>query len=627
MLKKNIGILAAALIILASCNSGKIGTDTNKNIVASIDLVTVVDDKVNVIIDPGKFQTETTTFNIPKTVPGTYSDDNYGKYIDDFKAYDYQGNELTVTKVDQNSWLVANAKNLDKVSYWVNDTFDTEYVAESAVFSPSGSNIDENKNFMLNLHAFVGYFNGSEQYPYQINIKYPKQLQAVSSLPKVIAESDTFNTDTFSALRYADVTDNPIMYSEPDIASFMVNDMKITLSVYSPNKTYSAESLKAGIETMISAQKTFLGDIDATKQYNILLYLSSMSQTDAKGFGALEHNTSTVVVLPEQMPEEAIANALKDVVSHEFFHIVTPLKIHSEEIHYFNYNNPAMSQHLWMYEGVTEYFANLFQIHEGLIDEEAFYDRINTKIKNSRSGYNDALSFTEMSANILSDTYKDEYANVYEKGALIGMIIDIKLREESNGKTGILDLMKKLSTTYGSQKPFKDAELFDKIIEFTTPELRSLIDTYIIGNTPIPYEDFLAKVGLEMGEIDVETSYFLNGQVPYISVDKDTSEIFILEESPLNSFLIDLGVQNGDIITEINGVKYSLQNVYDMINISFTWKEGDDITMIVKRKGETDTKTLTGKITKPMAKGTGIFEKDLPENSKEVQLRNAWMKG
>lgn len=587
--------------------------------------MTVVDDKVKVEVNPGKFQTENTVFNIPKTVPGTYSNDNYGKYIVDFKAYDYQGNELTTTKINENSWSIATAKKLDKISYWVNDTFDTEYDVTAAVFSPAGSNIMEDKNFLLNLHAFVGYFNGSEQFPYQINIKYPKQLQGVSSLPKVVSESDTFNTDTFSALRYADVTDNPIMYSEPDIASFMVNDMKITLSVYSPNKTYSAESLKTNIEKMISAQKNFLGDIDATKQYNILLYLSNLTPTDAKGFGALEHNTSTVVVLPEQMPEEAIANALKDVVSHEFFHIVTPLKIHSEEIHYFDYNNPKMSQHLWMYEGVTEYFANLFQIHQGLIDEEAFYERINTKIENSRLRFNDEISFTEMSANILSAQYKDEYANVYEKGALIGMIIDIKLRKESNGKTGILDLMKKLSSTYGSKKPFKDAELFDKIIEFSTPELRSLIDMYIIGNKPIPYGDFLEKVGLKAGQVEIETGYFLNGQVPYIGVNKDTEEVFILEESKLNSFLNLLGIENGDIITEINGVKYSFENVYDMIDASNTWVIGDPITMIVKRNGA--TKTLTGKVTKPTSYGIGIFEKDLPEDSKEVKLRKAWLKG
>src|SRR5690606_35885351 len=104
---------------------------------------------------------------------------------------------------------------------------------------------------------------------------------------------------------------------------------------------------------------------------------------DAQGFGALEHNTSTTVVFPEMMPNEQLVSAMVDVVSHEFFHIVTPLSVHSEEIHNFNYNEPKMSQHLWMYEGVTEYFANLFQVQQGLIDEAEFYARISEKISNA----------------------------------------------------------------------------------------------------------------------------------------------------------------------------------------------------------------------------------------------------
>ncbi len=91
-----------------------------------------------------------------------------------------------------------------------------------------------------------------------------------------------------------------------------------------------------------------------------------------------------LVVLPEQMPIEALEKAMIDVVSHEFFHIVTPLNVHSKEIQYFDYNDPKMSEHLWMYEGTTEYFANLFQIQQGLIDEADFYKRIVDKINNSK---------------------------------------------------------------------------------------------------------------------------------------------------------------------------------------------------------------------------------------------------
>jgi predicted metalloprotease with PDZ domain len=79
------------------------------------------------------------------------------------------------------------------------------------------------------------------------------------------------------------------------------------------------------------------------------------------------------------MPREELVKSMMDVVSHEFFHIVTPLSIHSKEIQDFDYNDPKMSEHLWMYEGVTEYFANLFQINQGLITEEDFITAFQTK--------------------------------------------------------------------------------------------------------------------------------------------------------------------------------------------------------------------------------------------------------
>jgi predicted metalloprotease with PDZ domain len=137
-----------------------------------------------------------------------------------------------------------------------------------------------------------------------------------------------------------------------------------------------------------------------------------MQENDAKGFGALEHPTATTVVLPINKRE--LVKSMMDVVSHEFFHIVTPLSIHSKEIQDFDYNDPKMSEHLWMYEGVTEYFANLFQINQGLITEEDFYNRLSDQME--RSAMNDTMSFTTMSANVLKQPYKDQYINVYQRG-------------------------------------------------------------------------------------------------------------------------------------------------------------------------------------------------------------------
>ncbi|MEO2060961.1 MAG: peptidase M61 [Mesonia sp.] len=619
---KKIIYAVAAIATLVGCKSTQQNTNSDL-VVANLDLVNVDEDKVMVSVDPGKFTTEETTFYIPKTVPGTYSTDNYGQFIEGVKAIDYKGNELSVTKLDDNSWKISNATALDKVTYWVNDSYDIE--GEEGVFSPAGTNIKAGENFMLNLHGFVGYFDGMSEKPYQLVIKHPKDLIAGTSLKKVAVATDeeqTYATDQFNVNRYFEVTDHPIMYSTPDTTSFQLQGMKVKLQVYSPNKAYSVEDIAPKMKEMMQAQKAFLGEIDNTDVYAVLLYLSDVNAQDAQGFGALEHHTSTTVVLPESMPLERLNETMKDVVSHEFFHIITPLSVHSNEVHFFDYNDPEMSQHLWMYEGVTEYFANLFQVKEGLIDHQAFYDRMSEKITSSKQ-FDDTMPFTVMSENILDEEYESSYYNVYQKGALIGMSLDIRLRELSNGEMGILDLMKKLSNKYGKDKPFEDEELIPAIVELTYPEIQNFFDTYITGTTPIPYGDFFAKVGVEETESEVQTGVFLKGQQPYIDGNPQTKELFFREGIAFNSFLNELGAEPKDVIKSVNGTEYNIENVYGLIMGSRGWKEGDQVTMIIERDGE--EKTLEATYKTPTDKETKLQEMELSSDDQRVKLRKAWL--
>jgi len=617
-----IHILRAILTLsLFSFNAVAQKKATTEEVKVTIDLNQVKDDKVMVTVTPPKFSSNEVVYHIPKTVPGTYSTDNYGKLVDDLKAFDAKGKELATTKTDDNSWKISNSKKLSKITYWVNDTYDTEKgggFGKEDIFSPAGSNILEGKNFMLNNHCFVGYFEGKTEINYVLTVLHPATLFGATSLIDT-NKSDTI--DNFVATRYFEITDNPIMYSKPDYETFMVDGMEILLSVYSPSGTHSAKSIMPDLEKTMRAQKTFLGPINNNKRYTVLLYLSDMQGDDAKGFGALEHHTSTTVVFPEMMPAAAIAEQMKDVVSHEFFHIVTPLSIHSKEIQFFDYNNPKMSKHLWMYEGVTEYFANLFQVNQGLISADEFYERMNGKIRNAAT-LNDTMPFTEMSANVLVEPYKDQYLNVYEKGALIGMCIDIIIREKSYGQKGILDLMKKLSKEYGTEKPFDDEELFAKITSLTYPEVGEFLNTYVAGKTPINYDFFYAKMGVTKSKVQKPINPFLKDQsTPYITVNPTTKEISVIPSTELNDFMTNLGIKGGDIIVSINDVKYNNDNVYDMVMESQNWKVDDPITVTISRDGK--EQTIKGKVKLSMDEVEGY---NFTDTAKE-KLHSGWLKG
>ena len=162
-----------------------------------------------------------------------------------------------------------------------------------------------------------------------------------------------------------------------------------------------------------------------------------------------------------------------------------------------------------MYEGITEYFANLFQVNQGLINEEEFINKMKTKIARSLR-FNDTMSFTKMSKNILEDKYAKNYGNVYQKGALIGMTLDILLREESKGEYGVRNLMKDLSIKYGQHQPFKDDEILAEIVSMTYPSVGEFFKNHLTGNVAINYDDYFAKVGVVKKKEKIDAGYFFD---------------------------------------------------------------------------------------------------------------------
>jgi predicted metalloprotease with PDZ domain len=118
------------------------------------------------------------------------------------------------------------------------------------------------------------------------------------------------------------------------------------------------------------------------------------------------------------------------------------------------------------------------------------------KIANSKN-YNDTMPFTVMSKNVLKDEYKDQYRNVYEKGALLAMCLDIELRKLSNGEMGYRDMIRKLSQRFGENKPFKDDKLIDELVTVTGSSGKRLLQQIHCRNQPTPYAQYLSLVGVE----------------------------------------------------------------------------------------------------------------------------------
>lgn len=622
-------VLVLIFVTLQGCASLGLISKKNNVIDTYIDLNEIENDQLQVSLDPGPFPEGEVIFHMPSVIPGTYRFTDFGRFISNFKAFDKNNQLLDVVREGKNTWKIANGKQLDRISYLVDDTFDSDDGRN--IYPMGGTKIEKDKVFLLNLHGFVGYFEGGKEWSYRVTINSPADLVPFSSMKTL---SHTATKDVFLAKRYFNIIDDPIMYSQDDSISFQLEDIDVNLAVYSPRAVHKAADFKETLEKMMRAQKRFLGPANNTKRYDILLMLMNSEELEHFGGiqGALEHHTSTTVVFFEDNTKELLKKYLTDVVSHEFFHTLTPLNVHSEQIHYFNYKEGVMSKHLWMYEGTTEYFANLFQVQQGLVDDENFYKRMLDKIIRAKE-FDDTMPFTSMSTNIVEEPYQSNYQNVYFKGALINMCLDIIIREQSGGERGLLSVMQALAKKYGVDTPFRDNQLFDEIVAMTYPEVDDFIQTYVQGETPIPYNIFLEKAGLGISSVDEEMQSILlfDSRTPSIETELNEAGGIDLIVKGLNNRLAEIGFLKGDVIRVFNGTdlseisKENMDMVNNLFNMSFSWMPEQEVSFEVDRKGKQRV-VLSGKVGVAVAEAKGIVAK---QNAKPAQiaLRNSWLLG
>ena len=605
----------------------------------TVDLTKVVDDKVYVELSTPSITSDEITFYLPKIVPGTYSIADYGRFVSDLQATDKKGNKLTVEKLNDNAWKIKSAKKLQKITYWVEDSYDTKLAGEN-IFQPAGTNIEENKNFVINTSGFFGYFDGQKSMPFTFNVIRQKDFYGSTGLiadktgepiSKISKEKDPTGekrVDTFTAENYDRLIDSPLMYSKADTAIIRVGNTEVLIGSYSPNSKITAKEIANSVREVLAAQKEYLGGKLPVDKYAFIFYFTDQPVTS---YGALEHSYSSVYYMPEATIQD-MNQQLRDFAAHEFFHIVTPLTIHSEEIGNFDFNDPKMSKHLWLYEGVTEYFAGNVQVKYGLISQEEYLGEIRQKMVGA-SQYIDDVPFTEISKETL-DKYKAQYGNVYQKGALIGMCLDINLRKLSGGKYGMQNLAADLGKKYGKSKAFQDDQLFDEITKLTYPEIGEFLKRYVGGPEKLPLEEMFKLVGVNFypEQTNLELSLGIEQRAIKVAEVEGKPMLAIGKAELLNDQGKALGLATEDILVKINGETMpalgpDLGKFIGKHQSGLT--EGGTLSFGVLRKneaGELKEVELKAPVKKVERKKRFVLTFDEKATPEQLALRGWWLK-
>jgi predicted metalloprotease with PDZ domain len=423
------------------------------------------------------------TFQFAATAPGTYQTMNIGRFVRSFSAFDGQGRAIPAGRVSVNQWKITTPERVREIRYSVLATWDTT-VTEQPIYLMCGSALRAD-HALINGQAVFGFPEGMQSSPISVALSYPRAWTIGTSL--------RFADGEYHAATFDELVDSPILLGRLTRADLRVTGVPVRIFAYSKTNKISATQVRDAMRQMLLAAGGFLGKLPVDR-YTFLFHFGDDNA------GAWEHSYGSEYVLAEAPFTGAFGAGVTDIASHEFFHVVTPLNIHSEIIEKFNFASPVPSDYLWLYEGTTEWAAHKMQLEAGLKTPATYLSEIAAKVRRDRISYDTTYSLVKLARVSFSDSGQKQYGNIYQRGAVVSGLLDIKLLELSGGRRGLRDLISDLAKTYGKQHAFPERTFVDSIVARTSPEVRDFFARYIEGAERPPVKEYYAKLGIRLVE-------------------------------------------------------------------------------------------------------------------------------
>jgi len=450
----------------------------------AIDLNDRADDSFKVTAWVGGLTAANAVYQFAATAPGTYQVMDIGRFVRRFEAFDAAGRPVPVERVSVNQWKLSDPARVRTLRYAVAETWDTP-VEQHQIYLMCGTSM-ERDHVLINPHAVIGYPSGMQARPIRLRVAYPSAWKVGTALPR--DGSGAYVAEDFDHL-----VDSPILLGRLTEARTRVTGVPVEIYTYSRAGKIRASQLLGAMDDMLQAAGRFLGTLPVDRY--IFLY-----HFDQQSAGAWEHSLSSEYVLQESEFSDSVGRYVTDIAAHEFFHIVTPLNIHSEIIERFNFVTPVPSQHLWLYEGTTEWAAHAMQLRSGLKSPDEYLAKVLQKMQIARARYDSTWSLRELALTSYSDSGQAQYGNIYMRGALTAGLLDIRLLELSGGRRGLQDVIAELTRRFGKRRAFPEATFVDTLVAMTHPEIRDFFDRYVWGSERLPIAEYYGKLGIRLIE-------------------------------------------------------------------------------------------------------------------------------
>jgi len=427
-----------------------------------------------------------TQIYLPAWRPGRYELGNFAKNLLKMEVLNKQEQPLPFKKVSKDQWEIIT-KN------------ETEIKIVYSVFTPDFNAgacwIDPYQLYINGIHCFL-YNPDLIDEPCQLQLSIPDNFITVIGLSNL-------DKNIYAAKSYHELVDSPFVCS-PRLQKVALTVQQISFNIWFQGEVeISTEKLKTDFEKFIQTQINLFGSFVA-KEYHFIFQI-----TQYRHYHGVEHLTSTVITLgPADEIFGSLYNELLGVSCHELFHCWNIKTIRPAEMQPYRYQEENYSELGYVAEGVTTYYGDYLLLRSGVFDWKTFADCFNGWLNK----YYENFGRLNMSVAASSfDTWLDGYVpgvpgrkvSIYNEGALCAFILDILIRQFSNNKNSLDDVMRELYNDFGKHQKGYTRQDYRKIAESKAGvALCDYFDNLINGvGDYTPYlENCLNYLGLEINK-------------------------------------------------------------------------------------------------------------------------------
>ncbi|WP_345954200.1 PDZ domain-containing protein [Mucilaginibacter sp. PAMB04168] len=456
---------------------------------------------------------------LPVWTPGSYLVREFSKNVESFTAQS-GSKPVSVTKTRKNVWQL-NTQGLSSVK--------VKYRFYAFEISVRTAFIDVTHAFLSTSGMFF-YPEGGLNLPSTIKIKPYKNWNKVSTSLEMV-NNDPF---TVKSPNYDILFDSPIEVGTQDVFDFKVGDTHYEVAMYG-EANYDAERLKKDMAKVIAEEVAIFGE-NPNKRYVFIVH------NYAKGSGGLEHLSSTVLgAARDGYAKESTYEGFLSLVAHEHFHLWNVKRLRPIALGPFDYDNENYTTNLWIAEGFTAYYDNLIVRRTQLFPVDHYFTALTGDfgiIENTPGTKIQPLSQASFDAWIKSYRPDENTINTsisyYNKGSVIGMMMDLEIINATNGRQSLDDVMRYMYNEYYKVKKrgYTDAEFKAAVEKFAGKKMDDFYRKYINGVEPLDYNKYLAYAGyhlfnenenLNQPDLGIRTVALAGGRLKVSGVLRGTS--------------------------------------------------------------------------------------------------------